>query len=125
MEFIHAPDYRIFCEIIELRRKFLGIMDWSHPRYEIYDYPQRLCLLSDMNRIYILREIGDLTRYLKYEQEIRQMEGKTNSPQDQCIFDMAEWTYKSIKEMKPFSSEKPRIVLSLLCYGEEYTKKCL
>ena len=125
MQFIHSPDYKIFNEIIELRRKFLGIMDWGHPRYEHYSYPQRLCLLSDMNRVYILREVGDLQKYLEFEREIAKMAGKSQSPQDEAIFEMAEWTDKSIKAMQPFKSDKPRIALSLLVYGKEYASKCL
>ncbi len=62
MDFEQMPDFKIFNEIIEQRREFLGISAWGHPRYETYPYPQRLCLLSDMNRVYILREIGDLKK---------------------------------------------------------------
>lgn len=124
MEFIHSPDYRIFNNIIEFRREWLGIDSWGHPRYEYYDYPQRLCLLSDMNRVYVLREIGNLDKYLEFERKIIDMSGKSESPQDKCIYEMAEWANKSIKAMIPFSSEKPRVILSLLCYGKEYTQKC-
>lgn len=124
MEFIHSPDYRIFNDIIQFRREWLGIDSWGHPRYEYYDYPQRLCLLSDMNRVYVLREIGDLDKYLEFERKITDMVGKDKSPQDKCIYEMAEWTNNSIKTMIPFLSEKPRIVCSLLCYGQEYTEKC-
>ena len=70
------------------------------------------------------REIGDLDKYLEFERKIIAMTGKLESPQDKCIFEMAEWTDNSIKAMVPFSSEKPRIVCSLLCYGQEYTQKC-
>lgn len=117
-------DFKIFNEIIDLRRKFLGILDWGHPRYSVYDYPQRLCLLSDMNRVYVLREVGDLNKYLEFERQIIKMHGKSESPQDRCIFAMAEWTQASIKSMQPFESEKPKVVLSLLAYGKEYTQKC-
>lgn len=125
MQFSDSPDFHIFNEIIKIRQEWLGISSWSHPRYEYYDYPQRLCLLSDMNRVYVLREIGDLDKYLEFERKINNMAGKTNSPQDKAIYDMAEWTDTSIKSMVSFPSKKPPIVLSLLCYGEEYTRKCL
>ena len=119
------PDFAVFNEIIRLRRNWLGIQDWSHPRYNAYDYPQRLCILSDMNRVYILREIGDIEKFLELERKIRAMPGKSDSPQDKVTFDMAEWVDASIKSIKPFASEKPRIVLSLLAYGADYISKCL
>lgn len=119
-----SVDFRIFNEIIEARREFLGIQDWGHPRYEIYDYPQRLCLLSDMNRVYILREIGDLKKYIQYEEAINEMSMKDPSPQDECILQMARWTEATIDYMSPVKSDKEKVILSLLVYGEKYTKKC-
>lgn len=119
-----SPDLKIFNEIIELRREFLGIKNWGHPRYINYGYPQRLCLLSDMNRIYILREIGDIKKFLEFEHEINKMPGKEQSPADDCILQMVEWIEQAIKEALPFESKKERIVLSLLVYGENYTEKC-
>lgn len=120
-----TPDLRAFHEIIELRQNFLGMKDWGHPRYAGYNYPQRLCLLSDMNRVYLLREIGDIPKFIELEKEINAMPGKEPSPQDKCILDMAEWTQKVITEMQPFTSDKERIVLTLLVYGKDYTEKCL
>lgn len=121
----NSPDWRTFHEIIEMRQQFLGMGQWGHPRYPIYDYPQRLCLLSDMNRVYILREIGNIPKFLEIEDEINKMTGKGISPQDKCIYDMADWTNNEIKAMEPFKSEKERVVITLLIYGKEYTKKCI
>lgn len=118
-------DFKIFNEIIDARRGFLGITDWGHPRYERYDYPQRLCLLSDMNRVYILREIGDTKKYIQYEEAINEMNQKDPSPQDVCILHMAKWTQATIDYMQPIESDKEKVVLSLLVYGRDYTKKCL
>lgn len=120
-----SVDHQIFNEIIKKRQDWLGIRDWNHPRYELYDYPQRLCLLSDMNRVYILREIGDTKAYIKYEETINQMPLKDPSPQDICILQMAKWTQSTIDYMKPIESEKEKVIISLLVYGAEYTKKCL
>lgn len=120
-----SPDFRVFNEIIELRRQFLGMGDWGHPRYAFYDYPQRLCLLSDMNRVYILREVGNIPKFLEIEKEINTMPGKEQSPQDDCILKMTEWVHETINTTKSFESEKERIILSLLVYGKDYTEKCL
>lgn len=120
-----SPDFQIFNEIIQARREFLGIFEWGHPRYEHYDYPQRLCLLSDMNRVYILREIGDIARFLDFEYRINKMAGKEPSPQDDCILQMVEWTDTAIKTMTSIQSDKEKVAISLLCYGESYTNKCL
>ncbi len=125
MQFDQAPDYRVFSDIIQMRQQFLGMQDWGHPRYHQYAYPQRLCLLSDMNRVYILREVGDIKKYIENEKEINAMEGREPSPQDKCILDMAVWTQDVIDKMTPFESEKEKVILTLLVYGEEYTKKCL
>lgn len=125
MPFDTDPDFKIFNEIIELRRNFLGIQGWGHPRYGIYDYPQRLCLLSDMNRVYVLREIGDTQKFLDLEKKINEMPGREQSPADDCIFQMAQWTDEKIKTMTPIESDKEKVILSLLCYGEEYTQKCI
>lgn len=119
-----SPDFKIFNEIINSRRDFLGIRDWAHPRYEYYPYPQRLCLLSDMNRVYILREVGDTKKFLEYERTINDMPGKQPSPQDDCILKMAEWLDKEIKSIVPLSSEKERVTLSLMVYGKDYVNKC-
>ncbi len=125
MDFEQMPDFKIFNEIIEQRREFLGISAWGHPRYETYPYPQRLCLLSDMNRVYILREIGDLKKYIEYEETINKMMLKDPSPQDVCILHMAKWTQATIDYMEPIKSDKEKVVLSLLVYGQEYTEKCI
>lgn len=119
------PDAQIFNEIIQARRNFLGIMDWGHPRYPVYDYPQRLCLLSDMNRVYILREIGDTQKFIEYEEQINAMPGKEASPQDKCTLDMAYWTDNAIKTMQSIESEKEKVIICLLAYGKEYLKKCI
>ncbi len=127
-----SPDFRNFNEIIQLRQQFLGIYDWGHPRYPYYSYPQRLCLLSDMNRVYILREIGNTTKYLEIEDEIKKMPGKQESPQDTCVYDMAKWVDTRIKEMKRFETApgtdpgaaREKVVISLLVYGKDYREKC-
>ena len=123
----NPTEVRIFNEIIDMRRNYLGIHDWGHPRYPIYPYPARLCLLSDMNRVYVLREIGNMEKYLEIEREINSMPGKDPSPVDKCIYEMTIWTQESIKNMKPIETDstKEKIVLSLLCYGKDYTDKCL
>ncbi len=120
-----SPDNRVFNDIIQMRRSFLGIESWGHPRYPFYSYPQRLCLLSDMNRVYVLREIGNIPKFLELEHEINKMPGRLPSPQDNAILSMAEWVQESINAMQPFTSEKPRVIISLFVYGEEYTKKSL
>lgn len=120
-----TPDFHIFNDIIEMRQNFLGMKDWSHPRYSIYSYPQRLCLLSDMNRVYILREIGDITKFLELEKEINLMPGKEQSPQDTCIFDMTAWTDETIKSMIAFEADKEKVIITLLIYGQTYTEKCI
>jgi len=122
-----SPDYRVFNDVIQMRQNFLGMKDWGHPRYSIYDYPQRLCLLSDMNRVYILREIGNMQKFIDIENEINKMPGKEASPQDQCILDMTNWTQDTINEMKTFrtASMKQKVIITLLVYGEDYTKKCM
>ncbi len=120
-----SPDYRAFNDIIQMRRGFLGINEWGHPRYGQYDYPQRLCLLSDMNRVYVLREIGDIGKFLEIENAINAMPGKDPSPQDTCILDMAAWTDEQIKAMTVFESSRDKVVISLLVYGKDYTEKCL
>lgn len=119
-----SPDFKIFNEIIALRQNFLGMKDWGHPRYGYYAYPQRLCLLSDMNRVYVLREVGNMEKFLEIERAINQMPGKEQSPQDTCILRMAEWLDESIKSIVPLASEKERVTISLLLYGKEYTRKC-
>lgn len=121
-----SPDHRAFNDIIQIRQNFLGMKDWGHPRYHLYDYPQRLCLLSDMNRVYILREIGDMPKFLEIENEINKMPGKEASPQDQCIFDMTNWTLDTINNMRMFktNSTKKKVIITLLCYGETYTQRC-
>lgn len=120
-----SPDFKLFNEIIDLRREWIGIKEWGHPRYSVYDYPQRLCILSDMNRVYILRELGDIDKYLQIEAEINAMPQKGASPLDTCIFDMTNWLRDSINSIVPIHSEKQCVVLSLLAYGKEYTKKCI
>ncbi len=124
MPFETDPDFKIFEEIINLRRDFLGIREWGHPRYQHYQYPQRLCLLSDMNRVYTLREVGDIKKYIDYENVINAMAGKQSSPQDDCILKMANWLDGAIKTIVPIFSEKERIVISLLAYGKDYIGKC-
>ena len=119
------PDFRVFNDIIEMRQNFLGMKDWSHPRYGVYDYPQRLCLLSDMNRVYILRELGSIPKFLELENEINKMPGKEPSPQDICIYDMAIWIQDAINTMTVFQSGKEKVVLSLFVYGEDYANKCI
>jgi hypothetical protein len=125
MSFEQSPDFRVFNDIIQMRQGFLGIHNWNHPRYPLYSYPQRLCLLSDMNRVYILREIGSIPKFLELETEIMAMPGRLPSTQDTCIYDMTKWTDEQIKIMKPFIAEKEKVVISLLCYGKEYTHKAL
>ena len=125
MPFETDPDHSVFNDIIEMRRNFLGMHDWGHPRYSVYDYPQRLCLLSDMNRVYTLREVGGIKKYLELETEIKSMPGKEDSPQDKCIYDMAQWTQDTIDAMKFYESDKDKVIFTLLVYGDEYTKKCL
>lgn len=122
-----SPDYRVFNEIIKLRQDFLGMPQWGHPRYSIYDYPQRLCLLSDMNRVYTLRELGDMPKFLELENAINKMPGKGASPQDTCILDMTNWTLDTINTMKVHktASMKQKVIITLLVYGESYTQKCL
>lgn len=119
-----SPDFNIFNEIIQARRNFLGINEWGHPRYNVYDYPQRLCLLSDMNRVYILREVGDIGKFLEYEEKIMSMPGKEASPVDKCILDMAHWTDNAIKTMTVIESEKEKVIICLMAYGKDYLKKC-
>lgn len=123
--FEQQPDFHVFNDIIDMRRGFLGIRDWGLPRYQLYPYPQRLCLLSDSNRVYILRELGYIDKYLELETKINQMPGKQPSKQDKCIYEMTQWMDNEIKSMVPFVSEKERVVICLLSYGKEYTKKCL
>lgn len=125
MSFEQAPDFRIFNEIIQMRQNFLGIHNWGHPRYPQYSYPQRLCLLDDMNRVYILREIGNIPKFLEIEDEINKMPGRLPSPQDVCIYDQAKWVDEEVRKMKRFDSEKEQVILSLLCYGKDYTNKAL
>ena len=125
MTFDKSPDFRVFNEIIEMRRNFLGIKSWGNPRYPYYPYPQRLCLLSDMNRVYILREIGSIEKYLEIEDEINKMHGKLPSPTDSCIYHQAKWVNEQIKAMKNIESEKEKVILSLLCYGKLYINKAL
>lgn len=117
-------DHQIFNEIIKQRQDWLGIKDWGHPRYGVYEYPQRLCLLSDMNRVYMLREIGDMKKYIEYEDVINAMPNKDPSPQDVCILEMAKWTQAIIDAMESVESDKDKVILSLLCYGKEYSRKC-
>ena len=119
-----SPDFRIFHDIIQMRQNFLGIHDWTHPRYALYDYPQRLCLLSDMNRVYTLRELGHIPKFLEVENEINKMPGKQASPQDKCILDMATWVQTISNSIQPFASEKERVVISLFVYGN-YIDRCI
>lgn len=120
-----SPDWSVFHQIIELRQTFLGMRDWGHPRYGAYPYPQRLCLLSDMNRVYVLREVGDIPKFLKLENQINNMPGKSASPQDNCILKMANWLDDATKSLVELYSDKEKVAISLLVYGKEYTKKCL
>ena len=121
----NSPDFRVFNEIIQMRQSFLGIHNWGHPRYSVYSYPQRLCLLSDMNRTYILREVGHIPKFLEIEDEINKMPGRLPSSTDICIYEQAKWVNEQHPKMKPFDSDKEKIILSLLCYGKDYVNKAI
>lgn len=105
---------------------YLGLENCQNARYAAYQYPQCLYVLSDMLKLHVLRELGDIKRYIRMEKEFGKVPGRQPSKHDSSILAMMEWLDIEIDALRPqFSTPKEKIVISLLVWGETFVNKML
>ncbi len=125
-----APDLQIYRETMECASAYLG-MEAHHEGYQTYPFPQRLYALSEISRAHVLREYGDIKRFLKIENRMNTLKLSNGQParqpseHDKTIFTMMEWLDKEIDSIKIYKSSRNKAVISLMVWGEKYTEKAV
>lgn len=113
-------DLDILDTIIADVDKYTGAAGHHMPRYESQPYPQRLSDLTEILETHMLREIGDIKRYLDLQEKIIGLGGVIPP-----AYPMMQWLDKQMGAIKPVTPEKDVLVISLLAYGREYVDKML
>lgn len=126
--FISPPDQQLYDDITdEATKRFteLSIQGGEIHNYFLYPYPQRLHILREMLRIYVLREVGNYRMFITETYKINALCGHTAQPYDDCLLKMCEWLRDTVDGLKDYqrSTDKPRIVLSMLAWGSSYIER--
>lgn len=115
-------ELELYNEVMADVDKYTGVQGHRMPRYEIYDYPQRLSVLSDSLQLHTLREIGDIKRYLMLQEKILELSPDLQPPP---IYSMIQWLDSEMDAISKTTPEKDVVVISLLAFGKEYISKML
>lgn len=123
-----AADFEVYKEIMTVRAEYLGQPPQRNLRFEQYpDKGQRLFPLSIMNRSHSLIEGGDIDRYMKIDDMLNALPGKSLTKVDTTIRKMMEWLKKEMASVRPAqtASTKEKVVITMLTWGKEYADKTL
>lgn len=120
-------DKKIYEEIFECVNTYTGLPNCHNARYPDLPYPQRLYVLSEMLKLHVLRELGDIKHYLKLDAEMLALPEYQNSATNAATRSIIEWLDKNIEETRApkTASTREKVVISVLIWGKEYTKKML
>lgn len=118
-------DIEIYKILLEAFNNYTGLKENDLPRYETYQYPQRLGRLSENLIERILRQMGDIELYLKLQAEIFKLAPEQSSILEMRIFAVINWLKDEMDKIKPVTPEKNLLVISMAVWGEQYTKKML
>lgn len=113
----------IYDTVMECANQHTGGKNASIARYFEVDYPQRLSNLQKFINDIVLRDIGDYREFIRLTDAMNALEGRQPSSEDRALLAMMCWMHDVIGEIKPNMGKKPRLVISLLVYGEEYAHK--
>lgn len=120
-----SPDEEIYLSLMEDVGDHTGKRGDYRRRYLNYPYPQRLAVLSDVVKLHILRERGDIPQYLELQEQIFALAPDQKRPQDIALLAIMRWLQGQIEVIKPVTSEQEVLVISMAIWGEEYTKRVL
>ena len=127
-----SPDYAVYQEVMDCVGRYMAQTGCRHERYEQFPYPQRLGELSDLVRKHVLREEGNIEKYLQLEKAIDNLPlinghpARQPSKFDTTIIKMAQWLKDSIEHTIPLPQDNLRenVVISLVVWGK-YVEKLL
>lgn len=120
------PDKEIYEEIMACASEYLGQPGAYHPRYAVYPFPQRYYVLSDLLKAHVLREAGDIKKYIRLSKEIAKRDSKQVCKNDAALLEMAEWLEDQFSNARPtVKLDRPGVVISMLVWGEKFINKML
>ncbi len=119
-----TPDVPVYQEIQQVIRGYMN-EDAESKMYACFPYPQRYYALCEMLRHHVLKEAGDIKHYLTLRERIKVDPKYQESSFDRLVDLQQKWLFDQMRELQPFESSKPKLVISILMYGESYTKKFL
>lgn len=124
---MESPDIKIYKEIFQCVDKYTGLPDCHNARYQFLPYPQRLYVLSEMLKLHVLRELGDIKLYLKLDAEMRALPEFQSSSSNNSTRDIVEWldTNMDAAHAPKTVSTREKVVISVLVWGENYANKML
>lgn len=125
IEFENMPDYPIYQAIMTAVDEYTGQQGNKQPRYEFYDYPQRLTVLSEMLKLHILREHGDIKKYIELQERVFSLSPGHSRKTDIGLVQIVKWLDRELDAIKIVTPEKDTVVISLLAFGDIYIQKML
>lgn len=120
-------DYPIYAEIMKACETYTGMAGASVPGYFEKPYPQRLFSLNHLLKWHLLRELGDMDAFLRLSAEMQALPLRQSSKDDRFVVNMARWLNDELAciNPKPIVTQRPKIVISLMVWGEEFVQKML
>lgn len=124
------PDWETYQFIMKEAAQYIGAPIERKKAFENKPYPQRLFILSDLIKQFILREIGDIKLYLKLDKQLSEFEYKGQKAHiphqhDKTIRMMMEWLDGEMDKIDTLVPQEEELVISILVWGKDYTDKML
>lgn len=115
----------IYDEIMQVCEKYMGMTGAEVKPYWALPYPQRLFNLNELLKWHLLREGGDIKRFLYVSKSMEVIEGRQPSNANNKLVAMMTWLDKQIDAIELFKTDSPKekLVISLMCYGQEFVER--
>lgn len=134
-----SPDWETYLEVMEAVGLYTGLRDCRNQRFEQFSYPQRLYVLSDMLKLHVLRECGDIKKYLQLDEQMNTLPlpnnvdgavvhyARQSNLHDKLIKIMMTWLEQAMQDIRPphTVSTREKVVISMLIWGDKYVQKML
>lgn len=120
------PDQAIYNEVMAIIALKMGSDEAKIENYFFYPYPQRLDMLRDALKWWVLREIGNYEEFIRVSHVINGLHGHKAQPLDNFLLEMCEWLKNSIESnrAKQFSGDD-KLVMSMLVWGDLFVGRTL
>lgn len=124
---METPDIKLYKEVFACVDEYTGLKDCHNARYQFLNYPQRLYVLSEMIKLHVLRESGNIKKFLSMDEELCQNPNYHPNRSSRAVRKIMEWLAIEMAATRAPQtvSTRGKIVLSMLVWGPGYTEKML